>query len=264
MGGLHAKAQHKESWRIHIAAGISSNTSPLLNIKKSNNSFTAGTGLILTDSSGAPFFRTDGYQQVQNNITYKAATGSSFAAGVQYSFPVYKKWYLGIAVDLALTRLNRTSTNESVKFINFNSIVRNDTIFSTTGNSLTYLGTVSTLNQFPTKRESFSFVTLDIPVTIGYSFKKINLAAGINTSLLVSSVKAKTNQQQNPEIVYEEPAYINNQRMALALSLCPSYQLTPKLQLGINYQHGVTSLNDARNYRPLKARLSTITLAYKL
>ncbi|MFN8252741.1 MAG: outer membrane beta-barrel protein [Ferruginibacter sp.] len=264
LGGLHAKAQHKESWSLHIAAGLSSNSSPLFKTAKNSNGNAGGTGITLLDTLGFTMFRAEGYQDVQNKVNYEAKTGSSFSAGAQYSFPVYRKWSVGIGVNFALTRLNRVSRNESVKFRNINTILRLDTVFINNGNTLTYLGTIPKFDALPTRNESFSFVTFDMPVTVEYRIKKINLAAGINTSFLVSSVKKKPEEQRDPEISYEEPAYINNKRMALSAVISPSYQLTPHIQVGIICQQGLTSLNDAQNYRPILARTASISFAYKL
>ena len=259
-------AQKKGSWYITASAGLVTNASPKFKITKSNSGIGGSISILLIDSAGNRLTLTHpaSYKEILNKINYKAEITASFSAGAKFIYPINKKWSFGTGANLSYSNMKRVAENEAVKYSRFGLLAGTDSIFFGNPSNNVFIGTFNSVNNFPTRNESFSFLALNIPVTAAFNFRRVTLEGGLTTSFLIKSVKQPIVLKQDPEYSFSEPAFENNTSIALSFIFCPSYQITDKIQLGIEYNHGLTTLIDSENYRPLLARSISIKLAYKL
>lgn len=259
-------AQKKGSWSITASAGLVTNTSPDFKITNSNPGFGGNPGIIFIDSTGnqLTFIHPVSYKEILNKLNYKAEVNVSFSAGAKFYYPINKKWSIAAGADLSYSNMKRVAENEAVKYSRTGAVSATDSIFIGNPSNTFFIGTVSVVNDYPTRNESFSFLALNIPLTAAFNFRKLIFEGGLATSFLIKSVKQPITIKQNLEYSFSEPPFENNTAIALSFILCPSYQITDKIQFGIAYNHGLTSLIDAENYRPLLAKSVSFKLAYKL
>ena len=115
-------------------------------------------------------------------------------------------------------------------------------LFTTTpGNSIAELVT----------DESFKFYNLEIPIGISFLNKKWSLEVGITPSIILDSRFEEMKDAFDPaEITIEypwessssipRPSTNNKAKTYFSLSISPLYQLSSRLSLGVEYNHGLT------------------------
>lgn len=266
-----ASAQKKLNWEINFSTGVAFNTSPQFKIEKQQTATYSGGGYILPDSTLANNWRVVRWEtdkEKLNKLNYKSKITGAFSFGAKLNIPLSDKWHLGAGSHISFTSLTRVSQNESVKFqsgsIRGFSNTPRDSVFLANNNVPFFIGTVYSLNNLPTKKETFSFITLNFPLTVCRQFKKIHFETGLTTAFIINAVKEKAKITADSEISFQEPAFNNSTTVALALTFCPSYQLTDKINLGIAYNHGLSSLISSDNHRNILQRTAAVKFAYKL
>jgi Outer membrane protein beta-barrel domain len=268
---LYAVAQKKGSWELTAAVLAAGNNSPLHQIKKQSTPPSGNPALIILDSSGNPlqgmsFYRyVDDYRERQNKISYKTRITPGISAGVSYSYPLNNKLSIAAGVNLSIIKTTRMVENEYAKFYAYGYAVRGDSLFA--GNpvtGITYVGDISSYINGIAREETFRFVTFNFPVAARYRFKKLIIEAGFSTSFIVNSTKKKATVKTDPEFTITETTFQNNQSLAFSLTVCPAYQLTDRIRLGIEFAHGITTLIDSYDYRRLVPLSAGLKLFYKL
>jgi hypothetical protein len=266
-----ASAQKKFTWEINFSTGVAFNTSPQFKIEKQQTATYSGGGYILPDSTLANNWRVVRWEtdkEKLNKLNYKSKITGAFSFGATLNIPLSHKWHLRAGSLLSYTRLTRIAQNESVKyssgFVRGFSNSPSDSLFLGNNNNPVFIGTVFSLNNLATKTETFNFTTLNFPLTVCRQFKKIHLETGLTTAFIINAVKENAKITADSEIRFEEPAFNNSTTVALALTFCPSYQLTDKINLGIAYNHGLSSLISSDNHRNILQRTAAVKFAYKL
>lgn len=267
---LNAVAQKKGSWELTAAVLAVSNNSPLHQIKKQSTPPSGNPVLIILDSSGNPLqgmllYTYSDYRERQNKITYKTRITPGISAGGSYSYPLNKRLSISAGVNLSVIKTTRMVENEYAKFYAYGYSVKGDSLFA--GNpvtGITYVGNISSYKNGIAQEETFRFFAFNFPVAARYRFKKLIIEAGISTSFIVNSTKKKATVKPDPEFTVTETTFQNNQSLAFSLTVCPAYQLTDRMRLGIEFAHGISTLIDSYDYRRLVPLSAGLKLFYKL
>lgn len=115
--------------------------------------------------------------------------------------------------------------------------------------------------------EIFHFITLSIPVSIGYHYHKWSLTASLTPVIILNAEQKNYVSKYAQEIVTPEAPFSNNKHSYLSASLTPAYQLTRKIGVGMEYSQVISSsmIHDANNNVPnFTARSFSLKLSYKL
>ena len=138
--------------------------------------------------------------------------------------------------------------------------------YSLTGGTVIILPGTYT-NSFEDKsNETFRFISLNIPLTINYFYKKWQFEAGIIPSILISTKEKKDNSKKDPEMAFISPEvqFSNTQKSTFDLCISPTYKLCKNICLGIEYKYGLSNILISEKYSDLKLRCLGIKILYKL
>jgi hypothetical protein len=120
---------------------------------------------------------------------------------------------------------------------------------------------------------------VNIPLTVGFSYAKWKLEAGINTSFLISnSKKTLIKEMLSDEISAAPPSFdpsvpqpspVNTTKSFFSLSISPQYQLSTKLKIGIEYNHALSNVYSTNwysqnDYPNMKTSSVGLKILYKL
>ena len=268
---LKALSQSKPSWELIVNISGISNSSP--QDKPWQPMPGSGGTAYLLDSSGnrvsLPPNIYSAYQQTTNTVQYKSKLTAGISFGGRLNYPLNKNFDVSIGGTISFMNLTRTSGNSFANsFYLATGLTPRDSLFGTTGTGTpVFIGTSSSyLSALNNQVETFSFTNFNVPVSLCYKKAKWRFEAGIVPSFIISSSKKKTTQPSDPEISFTETQtpFENNQKTTVGLSICPNYQITKSIGLGIEYVHGLTTLIDADNTRRLLSRNINLKSLYKL
>jgi hypothetical protein len=257
-----AAAQSKLSYDlIFNVSGISNSTG-----KTKTNSVGRYFSPVFFDSAGTPVVLTtlSGVYTAAvpktNPVKYKAKLTGGFSIGGKLNYLAYKKLGISIGVSVSYFKVVRSSIPTVESFSSPFGFT--GSLLSSSGNwdsTRTYSPGTYTYSNGPETVEKFQFVTLNIPLSINYSFSKWQIEAGITSSFILGSKFAQeTKKYSDPEISsaysvplnpYDpQPSPENETKHFFSVSVSPQYQLSNKLKIGIEYIHALSSVYSTNWY----------------
>ncbi|NOT94642.1 outer membrane beta-barrel protein [Ferruginibacter sp.] len=236
---LNAKAQKKISLDLFFNTGaVFSKSAPVL---KKTSGFTTydpntGTFTVIPGVSKTT-------NEYKNILSPKVSIGVKATHSVNQNFKIY--------ADLA---------------VSFLKAKRKNTLF--------FPGFSANSNLAYTTTEIFNFYTLDIGLGSSYNYKKWSLNLGFTPSFILKSKLTEIKSPKDPEIqpiTNQDPQLStdNETKNFILLSISPVYQLTKKLQVGLEYNHALTKSYSSNAYssdvyQSMKASSLDFKIFYKL
>jgi hypothetical protein len=105
--------------------------------------------------------------------------------------------------------------------------------------------------------EMFKFYTLNIPMGVSYLKNKWVFEIGITPSVILNSKSYNIEEPTDPEVIplppqpdptVPQPSRSNETKMYVSLSITPSYQISKKFRIGLEYNHGLSNTYSTNKY----------------
>jgi len=234
---LNAKAQAKISYDLFLDAGTSLSKSPTVVIP------------------GFRAFQYDPNTGTTTIIQFASKTSNTFKNKISPQVS------LGVRANYALSQFIKLYGGLGISFINSKRI--NTFPITVGGKNFDYITT-----------ESFNFYNLNFKLGLSASKNKWSLNVGISPSLILSSKVAVIEKPEDPEFYPAPPGTLNPQdpqpsadnkeKGFISISISPLYQVSNKLKIGLEYDHGLSKLYSSEVYQSMKVSSLCFKIVYKL
>jgi hypothetical protein len=220
--------------------------------------FDAGTSFSKSPTVVIPGFRAMQYDPntgTTTTVQFASKTSNTFKNKIspQVSF--------GVRANYTLTQYLKIYGGLGLSFLNAKRI--NTFPITVGGKNFDYITT-----------ESFNFYNLDFKLGLSASKNKWSLNVGISPSLILNSKVAVIEKPENPEFYPASPGTLNPQdpqpsadnkeRAFISISISPLYQVSNKLKIGLEYDHGLSKLYSSEIYQSMKVSSLCFKILYKL
>ncbi len=237
---LNAKAQKKISYDLLFDAGIV--------FSKSNPVTKSTPGFALYDPNNGTITFIPGVIKTTNE--YKNIITPKISLGARANYPLNQNFKIYAGLSFSYLKAKRKNT---MFFPGFspNAIYEYTTI------------------------EIFNFYNLDIPLGATYIYNKWSLNFGITPSIILDSKLTQIKKPVDAEIepvppgplhpLDPQPSPDNKTKSFISLSISPLYQLSERLKIGIEYNHGLTNSYSSDVYSTdVYQSMKTSTLGLKM
>jgi hypothetical protein len=228
-------------------------------VKPKTNSGTKYYSPVLFDSLGSPIVITPSSGNIYtvaapktSPVKCKGKFTAGFTIGGKMTYDIYKKLGIGIGASISYFKAVRSTITTSEAL--YSNISFYGALLSSSGNwdsTRSFSAGTYTYSNGPEREDKFQFVTLNIPLSINYSIAKWEFEAAITASIILNSKYTQaTDQNSNLEIsAYTAPQYPydpqpspeNETKSFFSLSVSPQYQISNKLNIGIEYSLPLSS-----------------------